>query len=302
MRFAYHWWPLLFIYAVVVTGCAPSVKFPVLEQEPTPPREAEASATTTPTATVAPSLSPSSQTLAPVPTFDGVYRKLRVPILMYHYTRVPPRNISPTQLPMSVTPSDFEGQMEWLKANNYTTVSLYDLIGALNTGTQVPAKPIVITLDDGYQDNYQNAFPILRSLGMTATFFIVTDYADKGLPDYMTWDELQDMAANGMSIELHGVQHAPMIGRTDIWLSGALQGGASSIENHLGHRPRFVAYPDGLFDRTVIAAVRDADYLGALTTRHSAYSESTRPFELPRLEVRYFFKLNWFIKLLETKD
>ncbi|MCB0114547.1 MAG: polysaccharide deacetylase family protein, partial [Caldilineaceae bacterium] len=179
----------------------------------------------------------------PQPTPDGVVRAVQVPILMYHYLSTPPAGADIYRRDLSVTPSLFAEHLDRLLAEGYTTIRLDDLLLNLTQGTPLPEKPVIITFDDGYRDNYDNAFPLLKDRDMTAAFFIVTDFIDEERPEYLSWDMVREMYAGGMAIESHGRNHASLAARDDDYLVWQALGSMETIEYELGVRPRFVSYP-----------------------------------------------------------
>ena len=96
---------------------------------------------------------------APQPTPDGMDRTVRVPILMYHYLSEPPPGADAYRVDLSVSPDLFAQHLDRLQAAGYTTVNLYDLADFLARGTPLPPQPVIITFDDGYRDNFENAVP-----------------------------------------------------------------------------------------------------------------------------------------------
>src|SRR5215467_12208364 len=100
------------------------------------------------------SISAADTSKPPQPTL----RRLRVPILMYHYISELPPHADETRRGLTVTPAIFRAHMQYLHDQGYTTISLYDLNDALTKGTPLPPKPIILTFDDGYHDAYINAF------------------------------------------------------------------------------------------------------------------------------------------------
>ncbi len=249
----------------------------------------------TPSATPTPTLTPT-----PLPTPDAEERERYVPILMYHYISVPPPDADIYRLDLSVTPDNFRSQMDWLKRNGYETITLYDLIYWLNIGwPPLPEKPVILTFDDGYIDNYKNAFPILKEYGFTGTFFILTDVTDRRQAGYMNWRMLQEMSKAGMNIEVHGREHVEMVNRDHAWLVFHLLGPAQTIEANLGYRPRFLSYPAGLYDEAVIAAAQEQGYWGAVTTVGGALQSKAAPFEMRRLRVRGDWTLETFAEFVE---
>lgn len=220
------------------------------------------------------------------PTPDGTPRTVRVPILMYHYLSVPPGDADIYRRDLSVAPDLFATHLDRIQAEGYTTISLYDLTAALAQGAPLPAKPLILTFDDGYRDNYENAFPRLRERGMTATFFVVTDFIDGQRPEYLTWDMAREMQAGGMSIESHGRNHVSLAGKDDDYLVWQALGSLETIEHELGRRPRFVSYPAGEYDARTIDIFRSANYWAGVTTQQGATHSSDAPFELTRVRVR----------------
>src|SRR5260221_14182040 len=105
-----------------------------------------------------------------------VLRRVHVPILMYHYISTPPANSDKYRVDLSVTPDNFRHQMMWLKQKGYTTITPDDLYDALRHGKKLPNLPVLLTFDDGYEDAYTNALPILSEFGFTGTFNIVTGW------------------------------------------------------------------------------------------------------------------------------
>jgi peptidoglycan/xylan/chitin deacetylase (PgdA/CDA1 family) len=120
---------------------------------------------------------------------------------MYHYISIPPEDADKYRSDLSVSPDAFREQMNYLADNGFETVDLYDLSLAITNKRELPEKPVIITMDDGYRDNYENAFPILQEFGMKATFFVVTEFIDKELENYLSWTMAKEMADAGMRID-----------------------------------------------------------------------------------------------------
>lgn len=220
------------------------------------------------------------------PTPDGDVRTVQVPILMYHYLSVPPTNADIYRQDLSVTPELFAAQLDAMQQAGYTTISLYTLLDHLTHGTPLPEKPVVLTFDDGYRDNYENAFPLLRDRGLTATFFLVTDFINTERPEYVTWDMVREMYAAGMSIEGHGRNHVSLANKDDDYLIWQALGTYESIELEVGARPHFISYPAGEYDQRTIDIFRSANYWAGFTTKQGATHSSDDPFQMRRIRVR----------------
>ncbi|HRW06627.1 MAG TPA: polysaccharide deacetylase family protein [Caldilineaceae bacterium] len=217
---------------------------------------------------------------------DGAVRVAHVPVLMYHYLSEVPADADIYRRDLSVPPALFAAHLDRIQAEGYTVIRLYDLVANLLQGTPLPDKAVVITFDDGYRDNYDNAFPILREHGMTATFFVVMEFINRERPEYLTWPMVQEMAAGGMSIEAHGVDHTSLRNRSEADLEFQALRSYETLQNAVGARARFISYPAGEFDDQTIAAFQRAGYWAGFTTVQGATHRSDDLFRLPRVRVR----------------
>lgn len=203
---------------------------------------------------------------------------LKIPILMYHH--VADREIHD---PYYVSPGVFARQMEWLKENNYHVISYDEFFQALTNSTTLPANPAVITFDDGDEDQYTNAFPVLKKFNFPAMFYIITARVDK--KNFISWEQLKEMAAEGMEIGSHTVTH-PDLPRVTSSLEWQLTDSRRELEKHLGFDVKFFAYPGGAHSPRVEDALKDAGYLSAVTTRHWIWhSRAEDPYLVPRIHI-----------------
>jgi peptidoglycan/xylan/chitin deacetylase (PgdA/CDA1 family) len=235
------------------------------------------------------------------PSPDGTPRGARVPILMYHYLSTPPAGADIYRRDLSVSPDLFAAHLDRLRAEGYTTITLYDLYQHLATGAALPEKPVILTFDDGYRDNFENAFPALRDRGMRATFFVVTDFMDEQRPEYLTWEMAREMLAGGMSIESHGRNHVSLYGKSDDYLVWQALGSLQTIEYELGVRPHFVSYPAGEYDQRTIDIFRSANYWAGVTTEQGVDHTLDDAFEWNRIRVRGTTSPDDLIRLLSIE-
>ena len=233
---------------------------------------------------------------------DETRRRLRVPILMYHYISVPPPDADRYRLDLSVTPDQFAAQLAWLRDNGYSAVSLDDVYLALTEGYPLPPRPVVLTFDDGYADAYQHAFRLLREFGMTGTFFVITGWIDAHTPGYLTWAQAREMAAAGMSIQSHSRTHPNLAGGECDYdcLVYQILGSVETLEAELGTRPRFFCYPGGRYDEAVLEILPQVGIVGAVTTRAGTLHVSDRLLEMPRARVRGTTTLDDFAWMMQT--
>jgi peptidoglycan/xylan/chitin deacetylase (PgdA/CDA1 family) len=154
----------------------------------------------------------------------------------------------------------------------------------------------VLTFDDGGLDNYEVAYPILKEHGLKGTFFVITKTV--GREGQMTWDQLREMAANGMSIQSHTVSHPDLRGVSATRLESELVGSRQAIADAIGQPSYALCYPSGAYNDTVIAAARSAGYVMAVATDKGREGDPAAVFEMKRRRVSAFLPLTTFAKLV----
>jgi peptidoglycan/xylan/chitin deacetylase (PgdA/CDA1 family) len=236
--------------------------------------------------------------LNPTPT-DNLSSTLRVPILMYHYVSRPPANADIYRNDLSVTPENFREQMVYLVEEGYSTIDLYDLSTAVTNKGSLPDKPIILTFDDGYIDNYQNAFQILQEFELKATFFVATGFVDAGNPNYMDWTMIEEMSAAGMRFEPHSKTHLDLREKEREVLLYEILGSQETIAAHTGYVPRYFAYPGGRYDGPVIDILSELGFWGAVTTAVGSWHGYDDRYEWTRQRVRLSTNLNLFSDLVD---
>jgi len=231
--------------------------------------------------------------------FDGTLRRINVPILMYHYVSELPEDADVYRRDLTVEPAIFREHLNFLLANEYTSISLYDLHGALNHGHELPTNPIILTFDDGYSDHYTNVLPMMNEFDFIGTFFVITNRLDNADPSYITWQQAQEMQSNGMDIESHTKSHPDLRQRTYDFLIFEILGSVESITANIGETSRIFSYPAGRYDNDTLQLLNSTSILLATTTRHGRLHTTTAPFELRRLRVSGNIGVNGLRQLLE---
>jgi peptidoglycan/xylan/chitin deacetylase (PgdA/CDA1 family) len=215
---------------------------------------------------------------------------------MYHYIRVNPVATDRMGFVLSVTPADFEEQIRFLWSHGYNSVTLTDVREYVRNGKALPRNPVAITFDDGYDDAYTAALPVLQRYHMTATFYIITGFLDR--PRYMTWDQVIALDRAGMEIASHTVSH-PGLPSLGYGAKGyQLSASQLALETRLGHPVLDFCYPGGQLDVPTEQAVIRAGYLTATTTAFGYATPLDDPFRLPRVRVSGAEGLVEFAKLL----
>jgi peptidoglycan/xylan/chitin deacetylase (PgdA/CDA1 family) len=209
-----------------------------------------------------------------LPTITPTYKTATVPILMYHHIA----NVLPmTDLldrSLTVTPPLFSEQLDYLKKMGYHTITLNQIMDALYYGGPLPKKPIILTFDDGYDDAYNYAYPILKAHGFSGMFYIITGKV--GWRGQAGWDQLKQMLANGMQMGSHTIHHVDM---GDTYLSSPAQAqqeaqiAQATLQSNLGIPIQHFCYPNGgpfkgrnlVLQQEVVALLARNGYVSATT-------------------------------------
>ena len=182
--------------------------------------------------------------------------KKPVPVLMYHRINQP----DPTSS-LTVSPESFAKQIEWLRKNKFRFLSLDE---AIDRGMKISfwEKAVALTFDDGFHDNYENAFSLLRERRFPATLFVVVDWVGK--EGYVSWNEIRELNQNGIQIGSHSLTHRwlPEI-LNDTELESEIVKSKKRIEEEIGKEVRHFSYPVGGVDERVAEQVRKAGYRAA---------------------------------------
>lgn len=202
-----------------------------------------------------------------------------IPVLMYH--SIDHRD-KVTKL--SVSPESFERQMAFLKRRRYNVVGLDAIAGYMEKKEPIPPKTVAITFDDGFENNYTHAYPILKKYGLPATFFVIVDKI--GEPGYMSWDQIKEMQASGIAtIGSHTVTHPFLTGLGTAAVEAELAGSKEALERSLGERVDFLCYPMGVYDDRVKRLARDAGYSCAVATCPGAHAPDDDIYAVKRVKI-----------------
>lgn len=233
---------------------------------------------------------------APIlPPLNPVVRTVQVPILMYHHVNdTPPQNVLDWSL--TVTPTMFGKQLDYLKAQGYHSITLNQLMNALYYAAPLPSKPIIFSFDDGHEDNYHFAYTILRNHGYSGVFYIIT--GEVGWNGQMNWGQLQDMLLHGMQIGSHTIHHVDMgdvLQVSKLEAQQELQISKATLEKNLGIVIQHFCYPNGGPFKTgsqslrqrVVALLAEDGYVSATTDpgMTGIVQQSQAPFVLLRVRV-----------------
>ena len=213
-----------------------------------------------------------------------------IPITILNYHKVDNMNIA-----LSVLPEDFDRQMAYLKENGYNTINTDQLYDYMVNGAELPENPIMITFDDGYEDNYQNAYPILKKYGFTGTIFVITDFVVISL--IINLGTNKRMKANGMDFQSHTASHKSMTELTEAQLKDELTRSKQTLDTQLNQDTKFMAYPTGTYNLYIAKLVNDAGYRGAFTIKYGNVDRASNIYALERVPI--FHTENTFLSFYE---
>jgi peptidoglycan/xylan/chitin deacetylase (PgdA/CDA1 family) len=219
----------------------------------------------------------------------------RVPILMYHsisdnlFARAHP------YYQINTSPNVFAGQMRWLRNNGYRTMDLAEMLAAIEEGRDL-LKKFVITFDDGYQDFYTDAWPVIKQCGFTATIFLTTDrIQDTAMriegADYLTWREVRELHDAGIQFGSHTVTHPDLRSLGPEHIDYELGYSKETIEEKLGASVRSFSYPfafpeeDRDFTRYLEDTLKNHGFDNGVSTIIGRARPGRNHFCLPRLPV-----------------
>ena len=229
---------------------------------------------------------------------DGTLRRIRVPVLMYHYVDSLPPNADPLRIGLTVRPETLRAQLAWLRDAGYNTISFDQLHAALTMGATLPPKPLILSFDDGYSGHFTTVLPLLLEAGYTATFFVISERAENGDLNHLSRGQVAAMTAAGMYMGSHSRSHRELVGRDRDLLVFELLGSRESLQAFTGVAPRVLAWPFGSYDAMALQIAQEAGYQMAVSTRPGMLHSSSERLELARLRVNRDLSLAAFAALL----
>jgi peptidoglycan/xylan/chitin deacetylase (PgdA/CDA1 family) len=208
---------------------------------------------------------------------------VKVPILMYHYIRVNPDPRDRLGFALSVTPADFVAQMDWLAANGYHPITFRDLHAYLSGATGLPSRPVVLTFDDGYEDFYTAALPVLIAHDFKAVSYVVSGFIGRG--GYMNAAQIRQADRAEIEIGSHTVDHADLTRQSLDGLRYQIISSKRALEQLLGHEVLSFCYPSGRFNPSAVSVVQEAGYSDATTTGYGFVRTTGGRFLWGRLRI-----------------
>jgi peptidoglycan/xylan/chitin deacetylase (PgdA/CDA1 family) len=226
-----------------------------------------------------------------------------VPILMYHQIGEP----SETKSRMAVSPAAFAAQLAYLYKAGFKTITTVALSEALTRDTEdLPDQTVVLTFDDGYENFYSRAMPLLAQYGFTATVFVTTGWIqDAGTKPVgkrpggmLNWSQITEVALAGLEVGAHSHRHPQLDRLPQRPLHEELYTSKERLEDKLGIRVAGLAYPYGYSNTRVRQVARDVGYGYSCAVTNAMAGRTSDLFALPRLTVRHSTTMRTFHQII----
>jgi len=213
-------------------------------------------------------------------------------ILMYHMISEPQ---TAAEVRFACPPKQFEKHLQLLLKKGYTPVSINQVSNFYTQNIPLPDKAVLITLDDGFEDNYLNALPIFQRYQIPAVIYLATGVIGKtnqwmAAPTFserkmLSWPQIKEMTDHGIEFGSHTVSHPRLNELDDEKIEQELTVSKQAIEEHLGKECAHFAYPYGLLTESTRDLVRKTGFKTACSTRSGFNNVERDPLILHRIEV-----------------
>ncbi|MDJ0808231.1 MAG: polysaccharide deacetylase family protein [Gammaproteobacteria bacterium] len=206
----------------------------------------------------------------------------------------------------------FQAQMAYLKRLRYRVLSLDHALACLNGAQPIPPRAVVLTFDDGYENFYEFAWPVLKRYGFPCIVYLLSGllgqasswFATDGrqTPPLMDRERILQLRDAGVDFGSHGVSHVKLAEVDAGTVRREVTDSKQTLEALLDHQVRHFCYPYGSHDLTAVEAVEAAGYVSAVTCQRAAATPAFDPFLLPRKAISYGDNLAGYFWKLAMKD
>lgn len=228
----------------------------------------------------------------------------RIPILNYHRI-VPDKDMHRCKKESYVvSESVFRKQMHYLKTHGFTPIDLDDFLYYKEHPAELPSRPVIITFDDGYENNYLYAYPILKEYGFKAIIYSISNptsdfFSGFEIPErLLSPEQMKELSDNGISIQGHTATHPHLKDLSDDEIHRELAQCKSTLETITGKPVRHMAIPYGSYDRRLFAIAQTVGYETLEVPGRGTINLDTDPYHLRRMAVHAGTSLEEFRKML----
>lgn len=221
-------------------------------------------------------------------------------ILMYH-------SIGDYKIFFNVKPENFRWQMDWIRQKGYGVISLRELTDKISRKEKLPAKTIVLTFDDSFEETYFNVLPVLKEHSFPATVFVATDFIGREQKNESTgilfqtlrWEQIKEMHSSGLiDFEPHGCSHRELPSISLLEAKSEILNSRKIMEDGLGKKCHFFAYPRGKYNQEIVNILKENNFSAALTVNPGRARNGSDLLKLPRQSIdgstgmfHFFYKI-----------
>ncbi|NOU69148.1 polysaccharide deacetylase family protein [Paenibacillus sp. LMG 31461] len=218
--------------------------------------------------------------------------KVSIPVLNYHSVTIDPGNV------VVISPAKLEAQMKYLSDHGYTPISLTTFINLIEKKSvhAAPDKPVLLTFDDGYVDNVEEAMPILAKYNFPATLFMSPGMVEDA--GYLNWEQVKQLQQAGWDIQPHGMTHPHLPKLSAEQQAYEITEARKLIEEKLGTQADVFCYPYGEYNQTTLKVLKDYGFRYAFTIDQGYTTNQQYPYSLKRLFINGEESLKAFINKL----
>lgn len=226
--------------------------------------------------------------------------KIKLPIILYHYVEYVKDPGDFIRRGLDITPKNFEEQLKSLKKNNYKSYFVKDIPDLFAGKMEYSSQSAVLTFDDGFEDFYTDAFPLLKKYQTKATIYVVYNFI--GHKNYMNKDQLKEVLDSGLvEIGSHSISHANLASESAIIVKKEIFESKKKLEEDFGITIETFAYPYGSFSKNIIELVKEASYSAAVSVKPGVIQANEDIFKLTRTRPGIFSGRD-MVKILEGMD
>jgi len=200
---------------------------------------------------------------------------------IFSYTR-----FGDDELPSSsVRVDQFEAHLRELTSGSYAVLPLTEIAAALRAGRPLPERAVGIAIDDTHISVYREAWPRLQAAGLPFTLFVASDTVDRARATHMSWDQVRELASNGVEIGNLTASFAHLMDQEPAFVVGQIERANERIEAALGRKPKLFAYPYGEYGNVLRDMVEASGFIAAFGLHSGVAYPGGDRFAMPRFTI-----------------
>lgn len=182
----------------------------------------------------------------------------------------------------STSLSELRKEFQYFKDNGYVVVKLEDIINKVKAKEEVPNNWVALTIDDSFKTFHKNGLPIFREFGYPFTMFVYIKATQDKFKDYMSWDELREVAKYG-DLQLHTYEHPHLVSLSNDQIAQETSKSIELFQKEIGYKPKYYAYPFGEYDSRVASVIKSFGFEAVFMQSSGAINRDSDIYEIDRV-------------------